>query len=105
VFVWLALNRLRKSELSNRWFYRNEVYDKLAREADTLTDVYNDEMVTSNVPYALADRDFREKYGEIDIPKIMANKELLNEIVGIQIIYKEEEKTNFWKRLPGKIIN
>ena len=59
-------------------------------EACTLIDVYNDEMVAEHVPYKLADRDFKEKYGEIKPEVIMMNEKLLNELVAMQKFYKEE---------------
>ncbi len=60
------------------------------KELITVLDIYNDEMVAEHVPYALADRDFEEKYGHMEPEDILRNPKLLNELEAIQKVYKEE---------------
>jgi len=66
------------------------VSQELATECDPIVEIYDDDCVEEQVPYALADRDFAEQHGEIDPDIIFNTPELLEAIEIIQEKYKRE---------------
>jgi hypothetical protein len=62
----------------------------LDNECDPIIEQYEASAVEEQLPYALADRDFVEKYGKLEPMEVLHNSELLNELQGIQEKYKQE---------------
>ena len=62
----------------------------LDQECDPVIEQYEVSAVEEHLPYALADRDFKEKYGELEDMEVLNNPELLKELETIQEKYKQE---------------
>lgn len=62
----------------------------LDNECDPVIEQYEDSAFQDHLPYALADRDFVEKYGKLEPMVVLHNAELLKELQAIQEIYKQE---------------
>lgn len=59
-------------------------------EAEPIIEQYEASAMQQQLPYGLADRDFQEKYGKMEIEDVINNNELLQELVSIQEKYKLE---------------
>ncbi len=63
---------------------------ELDDECDPVVEQYNVSAVEDHLPYALADRDFKEKYGDLEDMEVLTNPVLLKELEDIQNKYKLE---------------
>ncbi len=59
-------------------------------ECELMVELYEGYAVKEYLPYALADRDFADKYGHMEVEEIVNNGKLLQELEAIQEKYKEE---------------
>lgn len=67
---------------------------KESEKCEPLIESFEDDAVMEYLPYALADRDFVEKYGKLEVMEILNNNELRKELEGIQNYYKMEIMLN-----------
>jgi hypothetical protein len=63
---------------------------QLDDECEVITDQYEAHAVEQHLPYALADRDFEEKYGKMEPLAVFNNPRLMKELEAIQEKYKQE---------------
>jgi hypothetical protein len=85
-------------ELPERGAFRHEGSDEttftismeLDNECEPVIENFEASAVQDHLPYELADRDFREKYGQPEPIEVLNNPELLAELKAIQEKYKEE---------------
>jgi hypothetical protein len=63
---------------------------ELDDECDPIIEQYDISAVEEHLPYALADRDFNEKYGDLEDMEVLTNPLLLKELEDIQEKYKQE---------------
>lgn len=59
-------------------------------ECEPIIEQYQASAMEEHLPYALADRDFEEKYGKLEAEDVFNNHELLQELETIQKKYKQE---------------
>lgn len=59
-------------------------------ECDPVIEQFEASAVEDHLPYALADRDFKERYGELEVMEVATNPSLLKELKDIQKKYKLE---------------
>ena len=62
----------------------------LADDADAVVKEFQASAVEEHLPYALADRDFLEKYGKMEALDVLNNTKLRTELMSIQDKYKLE---------------
>lgn len=62
-------------------------------ECTPLVEMYDDSCVEEHLPYALADRDFEEKYGHMDAEEVLMNPALLKALKEMQNKYIQEFET------------
>lgn len=61
-----------------------------SEECEPLVESFQDDAVMEYLPYALADRDFIEKYGKMDPIDVVNNTSLREELENMQTEYKHE---------------
>jgi hypothetical protein len=66
------------------------ISNQLDDEIETIVEQYEAYAMEEHLPYALADRDFEEKYGKMELEDVLNNHELLQELETIQEKYKLE---------------
>ena len=67
-----------------------EISLELSAECDPVVEQYEMSAVANYLPYALADRDFEEKYGVLEPMEVVTNPPLLKELKAIQEKYKQD---------------
>jgi hypothetical protein len=63
---------------------------ELDDQCEVVVEQFEVSAVEKHLPYALADRDFREKHGKLEVMEVLNNPELLEELQAIQEKYKQE---------------
>lgn len=63
---------------------------ELDDECEPVIEQYDISAVEEHLPYALADRDFNEKFGDLEDMEVLTNPILLKELEDIQEKYKQE---------------
>jgi hypothetical protein len=63
---------------------------QLDDETEPVIEQYEASAIQEHLPYALADRDFIEKYGKLEPDEVFNDHVLLEELVAIQNKYKQE---------------
>lgn len=66
------------------------VSNQIDDECEPVVEQYGASAMEDHLPLALAERDFREKYGNLEIDDVLNNHKLLDELEEIQEKYKQE---------------
>ena len=67
-----------------------EISLDLSAECTPIIEQYEESSIAEHLPYDLADRDFKEKYGEPEVMEVLNNPVLLGSLKAIQKKYKDE---------------
>ena len=67
-----------------------DISEDMSDETEALVELANISTLQENLPYSLADRDFEEMYGRLEIEVIASDPKLLGALKGLQKKYIEE---------------
>ena len=67
-----------------------DISEDMSDETEALVELANISMLQEHLPYSLADRDFEEMYGRLEIEVIASDPKLLGALKGLQKKYIEE---------------
>ena len=67
-----------------------EISEDMSDETEALIELYNITAMQEHLPYSLADRDFVEMYGHLEIEDIARDPKLMQAMQGLQKKYIEE---------------